>query len=128
MADGKCDHSACMEWSCKEWCQCYQEEFDGVYEENGCNQDDGTVCKCPRWNEVIPEHTTCSLINEVEDEAARREYCEHIANPHCAWRDADKTCAMGAVSASMATGSMVTPSPTRAAVPRRRVILPSMNA
>jgi hypothetical protein len=24
MADGKCDHSACMEWTCKEWCQCYQ--------------------------------------------------------------------------------------------------------
>ena len=104
MADNQCDHSACLEWSCKEWCQCYQEEFDSLYEAAGCNQDDGadgrTVCKCPRWGQVVSEHETCALIDELEDEAARREGCEHMDHPHCAWREADKTCAATAVDAA----------------------------
>ena len=104
MVDDKCNHSDCMEWTRKEWIQCYQEEFDGVYEQEGCNEDDGTALKWPLWSEVIPEHTTCALIDELEDEAARREACEHISIPHCAWRDADKTCAMGAASATAIDG------------------------
>lgn len=44
----KCDVSDCANWTCDQWCMCFDPEMetDGVYARNNCAEDDGNTCAC----------------------------------------------------------------------------------
>lgn len=44
----KCDVSDCANWTCDQWCMCYDPEMetDGAYARNNCAEDDGNTCAC----------------------------------------------------------------------------------
>ena len=45
-----CVHTDCNNWSCPDWCRCYLDDFDILYESAGCNGEDS--CFCGTANEV----------------------------------------------------------------------------
>ena len=39
-----CTHKKCAEWTCKNWCHCYEEKFDYIYAIEKCDGED--TCNC----------------------------------------------------------------------------------
>ena len=39
-----CTHKNCLEWTCKNWCHCYEEKFDEIYAFEKCVGED--TCDC----------------------------------------------------------------------------------
>ena len=39
-----CTHKNCLQWTCKNWCHCYEEMFDEIYAFNRCVGED--TCNC----------------------------------------------------------------------------------
>ena len=43
---GKCQHKECGDWSCADWCQCFDASKESVYVSNGCSDDGLDSCNC----------------------------------------------------------------------------------
>ena len=43
---GKCKHKECGDWSCADWCQCFDASKESVYVSNGCSDDGLDSCNC----------------------------------------------------------------------------------
>ena len=40
------DHTGCLDWTCAQWCEHYDEKYDSVYAASGCEDDGDDECKC----------------------------------------------------------------------------------
>jgi len=52
-ASAACDATRCAEWSCTEWCSCFDTAAVKVYEANGCVEDGTEECDCRATTDVV---------------------------------------------------------------------------
>jgi len=46
VASGDCVHKMCKDWTCKQWCACYDPLKLRVYNNHGCRDDGDDTCEC----------------------------------------------------------------------------------
>ena len=88
-----CTHKSCQEWTCKNWCHCYEEKFDEIYAFEKCVGED--TCNCGEMDNapvVVAPHsykllqgTACTGRNELPSQpdinlAQAKRHCDGISS------------------------------------------------